>query len=252
MTVDYDNQAQKWVRDRPSPLSDVIARPIVFDFFKKYGIGGTILDLGCGEGYFSRLMAPLAGKVIGIDNSKEMIKQAIEKENKQNLGIDYILSDVRDLSFIKDKSIDMCVGNFITNYLKPDELQDFYRNVSRVLREKGRFIFLMPHPKHYYQMLNNGDRKSAWLDKEQNFDYEKSRGEFFLSHLKTLNGNIFDVGNYHSLVCEHNWWICSQNLFLDEHIEIDVPEDVCKQYPLFDDMKGETVYMILRGRNVPI
>lgn len=75
MITDYSHQAERWHRDEPKHDTDFVGRPEVLEIVREIGQGKTILDLGCGEGYFSRKMAGMAKKVIGVDVSEEMIQQ---------------------------------------------------------------------------------------------------------------------------------------------------------------------------------
>src|SRR5262245_55813919 len=49
--------------------------------------GLNVLDLGCGNGYFSRALARLGARVTGIDISPRMIAHAREQEAAEPLGI---------------------------------------------------------------------------------------------------------------------------------------------------------------------
>lgn len=51
----YDSQALDWQREKPTLLSDFSARPHVIEHCGDV-TGKKILDLGCGEGYVSRLL----------------------------------------------------------------------------------------------------------------------------------------------------------------------------------------------------
>ena len=53
----YNAQASQWSRDEPMLLSDYSARPFLLDLCEPIA-DATILDLGCGEGYVSRVLAP--------------------------------------------------------------------------------------------------------------------------------------------------------------------------------------------------
>jgi len=59
--------------------------------------GKQLLDLACGEGYNTRILAKKGARVIGVDFSKEMIKLARERERRDRLGIRYYVSDAADL-----------------------------------------------------------------------------------------------------------------------------------------------------------
>jgi len=104
---------------------------------KKFHIGikGTLLDIGCGIGYFSIPAANILnqGKVIGIDIMPEMID--IAKEKAVNISnIEFIKSE--EYSFpIQDASIDYI---FISNVIHEIENKTKYFNeIRRVLKPNG-------------------------------------------------------------------------------------------------------------------
>ncbi len=57
------------------------------------------LDIGCGEGYNTRLTAKLGAKINAIDISKVFIQYAIESEEMDPLGIKYQVASGTDLPF---------------------------------------------------------------------------------------------------------------------------------------------------------
>lgn len=99
------------------------------------GVSGTLLDIGCGIGYFSIPAANILkqGKVIGLDIMPEMID--IAKDKATNItNIEFIKSE--EYSFpIEDTSID-CV--FISNVIHEIENKAKYFNeIRRVLKTDG-------------------------------------------------------------------------------------------------------------------
>lgn len=101
--------------------------------------GDTVLDLGCGAGFDCFLAARkvgAAGKVIGIDMTKEMIEKA--KLNAQKLGtknVEFVLSEIEKMP-IPDNSVDIIITNCVIN-LTPDKSETF-KEARRVLKEGGR------------------------------------------------------------------------------------------------------------------
>jgi len=104
--------------------------------------GLKILDCGCGEGRFCRMLADLgAGHVLGLDLCEPMIEAARELQSESDA---YRVADVQDLGFIEDESFDLALS-----YLNQCDLPDFNANnreVFRVLRTGGRFIVANLHP----------------------------------------------------------------------------------------------------------
>ncbi len=51
--------------------------------------GLTVLDLGCGQGHFSRHLAAQGARVVGIDIADELLSVARGHEEREPLGISY-------------------------------------------------------------------------------------------------------------------------------------------------------------------
>ena len=104
--------------------------------------GLNILDCGCGEGRFSRMLVGLGTEhVLGLDLCPPMIQAAKELATGKDT---YAVADVQDLSFLGDRSFDLVVSYVNQCYL-PD-VQANNREVFRVLRPGGRFVVANLHP----------------------------------------------------------------------------------------------------------
>lgn len=55
--------------------------------------GLRVLDLGCGQGWFSRQLARRGAQVVGVDLSREMLTHALRHEKEEPLGIEYVELD---------------------------------------------------------------------------------------------------------------------------------------------------------------
>lgn len=142
----YNDASNDWNRSEPILLSDFTARPFLLKWAEPVR-GLDVLDLGCGEGYFARgLKRRGAGSILGIDVSEEMIGRATEREAQEQLGIRYRSGDAADLEDVASESFDLCVAVFLFNYLNLEQTRHTMREVHRVLRPGGRFIFAVPHP----------------------------------------------------------------------------------------------------------
>ena len=108
-------------------------------------IGGKkVLDLCCGEGYNTRLMAGKGARVTGADFSKKMIKLAIDEEVRKPLGIKYRVSDAADLRGLKGSSFDI-VASFMA-LMDIENYKGAIKEAARVLKGCGRFVFAITHP----------------------------------------------------------------------------------------------------------
>lgn len=104
--------------------------------------GKTVLDLGCGSGFFSRAFADAGAKdVLGIDSSVAQIDLA---KQAPRLNVNYIVEDV-----FKDvlPNADIVCAPFLSNYLSlKTELVSFLKRVRCALREGGKAVFVIDLP----------------------------------------------------------------------------------------------------------
>jgi SAM-dependent methyltransferase len=142
----YDAAHQDWQRTAPILLSDFTARPFLLSWCEPVA-HLDVLDLGCGEGYIARnLKRRGAGRIHGVDVSPEMVAAAQAMEAKEQLGITYEAGDATDLARFAAGSFDLVVAVFLFNYLDREAMRHTMREVFRVLRPGGRFVFAVPHP----------------------------------------------------------------------------------------------------------
>ena len=97
-----------------------------------------IVDIGCGEGItLEKMVKVYAGKeVSGIDAEEENISIC------RSLGLPVQQGSVYDLHF-DEGSVDCCTMTDVIEHL--DEPERVLRELSRVLRGKGRLIIVFPH-----------------------------------------------------------------------------------------------------------
>lgn len=105
-------------------------------------IGKTILDLGCGNGFFTNAFAKAgAKKIIGIDSSAEQINLA-KKNPRENT--EYILGDI-----FKDKlpNANIIIAPYVVNYATDTEkLIKLFQNIFNSLNTKGIMVAVVDLP----------------------------------------------------------------------------------------------------------
>jgi len=114
-----------------------IIDPYLKNFFSSF-IGGKILDLGCGEGYLSRLL-PVDFSVRGIDSSAELIRIAREKNSPGEFSV----GDITQTLSLGD-SHDFVVSNMVL--MSVQDLPAFYKNSYFYLKDSGRLVVTILHP----------------------------------------------------------------------------------------------------------
>jgi 2-polyprenyl-3-methyl-5-hydroxy-6-metoxy-1,4-benzoquinol methylase len=136
--------------------------------------GLDVLDIGCGQGYFTRKLADRGARVTGIDWSAGMLTRARAVADHGPGGIVYRLLDARQLgSKLAPGSFDRAVA--CMSLMDAPGLDQILRGVHRVLRADGRFDFSVVHP-------FNSSRVSVW---------QKQRGG---AHGPRIVDGYFDEG----------------------------------------------------------
>lgn len=127
---------------------------------REYGVrDGLVLDLGCGTGNMTELLAKAGYDMIGADNAEEMLEIAMEKRDKSGHDILYLLQDMREFELYGTVRAVISVCDSVNYITEPEELQEVFRLVNNYLDPKGVFIFDFNTRYKYEEIL--GDRTIA-------------------------------------------------------------------------------------------
>lgn len=111
--------------------------------------GEATIDWACGSGEFSTL--PLvttchAGRVLGVDRSSEMIRQA-RARSTQFPQVTYLVADAVTMDVADVEPVRVASGVFLLNYAADRaELTAMYSTVAKCLCPGGRFVTVVPNP----------------------------------------------------------------------------------------------------------
>ncbi len=156
----------------------------IVGYLKDYGVtDGLVLELGCGTGTFTELMAQKGFDMIGVDNSPQMLEEAMEKRAETGSDILYLLQDMREFELYGTVRAIVSVCDSM-NYLEEEEdLKEVFRLANNYLDPRGVLIFDMKTA-HYYRdvmgdkiLAENRDEGSfiwenTWYEEEQANGYE--------------------------------------------------------------------------------
>jgi ubiquinone/menaquinone biosynthesis C-methylase UbiE len=102
--------------------------------------GERILDVACGQGYFTRAFAEAGAVVAGADISRELIARAKKRAPK----ISFFNAPAHQLAFAKDASCD--VITIILAIQNIENITEVFAEAKRVLKPGGRLVLVMNHP----------------------------------------------------------------------------------------------------------
>ena len=149
------------------------------ELLKEYGVqDGLVLDLGCGTGTMTELLAADGYDMIGVDNSEEMLEIAREKQIKSGHEILYLLQDMREFELYGTVGAVFSICDSLNYITEPEELKQVFRWVNNYLDPGGIFIFDFNTEYKYREVL--GDQTIAESREDcsfiwDNYYYEEER-----------------------------------------------------------------------------
>lgn len=153
--------------------------------------GKSVIDIGCGEGRFSRILSKRGATVTGVDLTEPLIARARSLASE---GETYLIGNAENLAGIADENFDLAVS-----YIVLVDLLDYRAAINaayRVLRPGGRFIVCNIHPMRSSVpggWIKQGDAKLFYP--VDNYTHEGSRefawwGKPFVNMHRTLSSHI--------------------------------------------------------------
>lgn len=104
---------------------------------------GLVLELGCGTGSMTELLADCGYDMIGVDNSVEMLEIAQEKKAQSGHDILYLLQDMREFELYGTVRAVVSVCDSMNYVTDEGDLLTVFRLVNNYLDPGGIFIFDM-------------------------------------------------------------------------------------------------------------
>ena len=135
-----------------------------YKFAEGFTIGNTVLDIACGTGYGSHLLAKRAKEVVGIDHSVEVIKLAERVYRKRNLRFD--IAEAPFLTQLRASQFDVIVSFETIEHIL-DQAQFLHTLRSR-LKPSGTLIISTPNRENYRRAFYGGEAGNPYHLKELN------------------------------------------------------------------------------------
>lgn len=141
----WDGNAEVWtelVRAGYDHYRDGLNTPAFLEMLPDVeGLSG--LDVGCGEGHNTRLVANRGAYMTGIDISETFVRHAEEEEDREPRGIRYERASAVELPF-EEASFDFAVA--FMSLMDIPEVEKVLAEIFRVARPGGFLQFSISHP----------------------------------------------------------------------------------------------------------
>ena len=104
--------------------------------------GSSVVDLGCGFGWFCRWAREQgAARVLGLDVSEKMLARA--RADTGDAAVTYEQADLERLK-LPDNAFDLAHSSLALHYV--ERLEDLLATVERALKSGGVLVFSVEHP----------------------------------------------------------------------------------------------------------
>ena len=101
----------------------------------------TAVDLACGTGSVSLLLAGMGLQVTGVDMSEEMLTVASQKAQEQDSAARFVCQRLEELVLPRGVDLAVCALDSLDYITDPEACREAIRRVYKVLNPGGIFIF---------------------------------------------------------------------------------------------------------------
>lgn len=144
-----------------------------------------VVDLGCGTGKLTEILANYGYDVMGIDLSEEMLGMAIERRDNLRHRTLYLCQDMREFELFGTAGTFVSVGDSVNYLLTDEDMDKLFRRVNTFLFPRGIFIFDFKTLHLYRDVIGDStiaeDRKDCSFIWENWFDGGTNINEYDLT-----------------------------------------------------------------------
>jgi SAM-dependent methyltransferase len=125
------------------------------------GPSDTVVEVGCGVGRLTRVLAGHAGRIVALDVSEEMLVRA--REHNPGLdNVEWVLGDGTSLAGVPDASADACVSLLVFQHIPdPAITLSYVREIGRVLKAGGWAVIQVSNDPSFHRPRGGIDRLRA-------------------------------------------------------------------------------------------
>ncbi len=157
--------------------------------------GRRVLEVGCGSAPCSRWLAGRGARVVAFDLSAGMLAHATAAAGRTGIRIPLVQADVCELPFA-DQSFDVAFSAFGAIPFVADSAAAM-RQVARVLRPGGRWVFSVTHPMRWMFPDDPGPRGltviQSYFDRSPYVEVDADEVPAYVEHHRTLGDRIREL-----------------------------------------------------------
>ena len=132
----------------------------------------TVVDLACGTGSVTAILAKMGYPVLGVDMSEEMLTEAMGKVMDMENPPRFVCQKLQELKLPRAVDMAVCALDSLDYITNPDDCKEAIRRIYKALNPGGIFIFDVNTPEKLLSMDGQ-----VFLDEDDDV-YCVWRGEF--------------------------------------------------------------------------
>ncbi|UQE73495.1 class I SAM-dependent methyltransferase [Gordonia sp. PP30] len=188
--------------------------------------GRAVLEIGCGAAPCARWLAARGADVVGLDVSTGMLAHAVTAMSRDAHRVRLVLAGAERLPFA-DASFDLACSAFGAVPFVADSAR-VMREVARVLRPGGRWVFATNHPMRWMFLDDPGPEglvvKMSYFDRTPYSETDDAGGVSYVEHHRTMGDRVREI--------------VAAGLVLDDIVEPEWPEDLDDEWGQWSPLRG--------------
>jgi ubiquinone/menaquinone biosynthesis C-methylase UbiE len=250
----WESNAAAWTllaRQGWDVYRDAVNTPAFLDMLPDV-TGMTGLDVGCGEGHNTRLVAQRGAHMFGIDVAPTFVRFATEMEREQSHGIQYAVASAQELPFAPRRF------DFATAAMSLMDVPDHslaLKEIHRVLRPGAFLQFSITHPCFFpphRRLLRTPGGPAYAVEVSQYFeriDGKIDRWLFSAAPAEAKEGlQPFEVPVFHRTLAEWLNTIIQAGFVLEQVREPRADEATARRVPAVADTRLVAYFLHVRCR----
>ena len=181
---------------------------------------GKLLDVGCGSGVLTEILADQFGCVVGVDMSQVNIKLANESKAKKN-NTDYVCGRIENVMFGSDRVFTAIVANMVLQ--DTADLSSCLKSLAQNSCVGAKLIATITHP--WFWPTYWGYEKEHW------FEYTKELAIEAPFRVSSDSAVVGVTTHFHRPLSMYTNTLNNHGFHLDQIIEPVPPDSVQKMYP---------------------